>query len=87
MQVTSSTTAGSPGNAASSISGPSNTLTADMNTFLKLFVTELQNQDPTANTDPNAYINQLVGINSLEQLISINQDLAPLSTGGTGTSG
>lgn len=43
--------------------------------FLTLLVTELKNQDPTSNTDPNEYINQLVGINSLEQLISINETL------------
>ena len=35
----------------------------------------MQNQDPTADTDPNEYINQLVQVNSLEQLISINQTL------------
>jgi hypothetical protein len=45
------------------------------NDFLTLLVTEMQNQDPTAQTDPNEYINQLVQINSLEQLISINQNL------------
>jgi flagellar basal-body rod modification protein FlgD len=38
-------------------------------------VTEMKNQDPTADTDPNEYINQLVNVNSLEQLISINQTL------------
>jgi flagellar basal-body rod modification protein FlgD len=38
-------------------------------------VTEMQNQDPTADTDPNEYINQLVNVNSLEQLISINETL------------
>ena len=43
--------------------------------FLTLLVTEMQNQDPTAQTDPNEYINQLVGVNSLEQLIGINQTL------------
>jgi flagellar basal-body rod modification protein FlgD len=40
-----------------------------------LLVTEMQNQDPTADTDPNEYINQLVQVNSLEQLIDINQTL------------
>jgi flagellar basal-body rod modification protein FlgD len=45
------------------------------NDFLTLLVTEMKNQDPTANTDPNEYINQLVQVNSLEQLISINQTL------------
>ncbi len=45
--------------------------------FLTLLVTELKNQDPTQPTDPNAYIQQLVGVNSLQQLISINKDLTP----------
>jgi flagellar basal-body rod modification protein FlgD len=45
--------------------------------FLTLLVTEMQNQDPTAPTDPNAYIQQLVEVNSLQQLIAINSDLAP----------
>jgi flagellar basal-body rod modification protein FlgD len=45
------------------------------NDFLTLLVTEMKNQDPTANTDPNEYINQLVNVNSLEQLIDINQNL------------
>jgi flagellar basal-body rod modification protein FlgD len=36
----------------------------------------MQNQDPTADTDPNEYINQLVNVNSLEQLIDINQNLS-----------
>jgi len=47
--------------------------------FLTLLVSELKNQDPTQPTDPNAYIQQLVGVNSLQQLISINQELAPLT--------
>jgi flagellar basal-body rod modification protein FlgD len=48
----------------------------------------MKNQDPTQPTDPNAYIQQLVGVNSLQQLIQINQGLssieqAPASTGTT----
>jgi flagellar basal-body rod modification protein FlgD len=53
--------------------------------FLTLLVTEMQNQDPTAQTDPNEYINQLVGINSLEQLISMNQSLAAVLGAATTT--
>lgn len=55
--------------------------------FLTLLVSELKNQDPTQPTDPNAYIQQLVGVNSLQQLISINQDLTPTtsSTSATGS--
>jgi flagellar basal-body rod modification protein FlgD len=36
----------------------------------------MKNQDPTAATDPNQYVNQLVSVNSLEQLIEINQTLS-----------
>ena len=50
--------------------------TISANDFLTLLVTEMKNQDPTANTDPNEYINQLVQVNSLEQLIQINQNLS-----------
>jgi flagellar basal-body rod modification protein FlgD len=51
-----------------------NSATITANDFLTLLVTELKNQDPTANTDPNAYVNQLVQVNSLQQLIQINQN-------------
>ena len=66
----------------------SNPSTISANDFLTLLVTELQNQDPTATTDPNEYINQLVEVNSLEQLIDINQTLTT-ATGSTtnGSSG
>jgi flagellar basal-body rod modification protein FlgD len=49
----------------------------------------MKNQDPTASTDPNEYINQLVSVNSLEQLIQINQTLGgmtPPSASATGQS-
>jgi flagellar basal-body rod modification protein FlgD len=59
-------------------STPPGTITSS--DFMTLLVTELKNQDPTQPTDPNAYIQQLVGVNSLQQLISINQDLTPVAT-------
>jgi flagellar basal-body rod modification protein FlgD len=55
------------------------------NDFLTLLVTEMKNQDPTQPTDPNAYIQQLVGVNSLQQLIAINQELTPATTPTTTT--
>lgn len=58
--------------------------TISANDFLTLLVTEMKNQDPTADTDPNEYINQLVQVNSLEQLISINQNLST-ALGDSGT--
>jgi len=56
------------------------------NDFLTLLVSELKNQDPTQPTDPNAYIQQLVGVNSLQQLIQINQGLSAIEPAGTNTS-
>lgn len=62
----------------------SDSATISANDFLTLLVTEMQNQDPTAATDPNEYINQLVNVNSLQQLISINQTLST-SLGASGS--
>jgi len=59
--------------------------TISANDFLELLVTEMKNQDPTADTDPNEYIDQLVQVNSLEQLIQINQDLGGVSTASSAT--
>ena len=67
----------------SSDSSSSDSATISANDFLTLLVTEMQNQDPTADTDPNEYINQLVNVNSLEQLIDINQTLSTAT--GTGS--
>ena len=81
-----SATAGTSGTSSSSdTSGSSATVSA--NDFLTLLVTEMKNQDPTANTDPNEYINQLVNVNSLEQLIDINQTLTADSTSSSSGSG
>ena len=65
---------------SSTASSASSSATISANDFLTLLVTEMQNQDPTADTDPNEYIDQLVQVNSLEQLIHINQTLATALT-------
>jgi flagellar basal-body rod modification protein FlgD len=81
-------TAASPaatGSTSSSSSSGSSSSSISANDFLTLLVTEMQNQDPTANTDPNEYINQLVQVNSLEQLIDINRNLTT-DLGNTGSS-
>jgi flagellar basal-body rod modification protein FlgD len=56
------------------------------NDFLTLLVSELKNQDPTQPTDPNQYITQLAQVNSLQQLISINQGIGTLDSALSGTS-
>lgn len=54
------------------------TITA--NDFLTLLVAEMKNQDPTQPTDPNTYITQMVDVNSLQQLVSINSGISSLDT-------
>jgi flagellar basal-body rod modification protein FlgD len=81
------------GSTSSSTADSSSTITAD--DFLTLLVAEMKNQDPTQPTDPNEYISQMVDVNSLQQLIGINQGITSLdgaagvggSTPASGTSG
>jgi flagellar basal-body rod modification protein FlgD len=75
---------------SSASSSSSSAATISSNDFLTLLVTELQNQDPTSNADPNEYVNQLVAVNSLEQLVNINSTLSTdlgSSSSASGTSG
>jgi flagellar basal-body rod modification protein FlgD len=51
---------------------------ADRDTFLKLLVAQLKNQDPLAPQDGAAFVAQLAQFSSLDQLIGINQQLGDL---------
>lgn len=53
-------------------------LGGDLNTFLTLLTTQLQNQDPTSPLDTNQMTNQLVQFASVEQQIAMNQNLGSL---------
>lgn len=44
-------------------------------TFLQLLTQELQNQDPTAPVDSTQMVGQMISLNQLDQLASINQTL------------
>jgi flagellar basal-body rod modification protein FlgD len=48
--------------------------------FLKLLVAQLQNQDPLSPAKNEAFVAQLATFSSLEQLISINQNIQKLVT-------
>jgi len=72
---------------SSSSTSSSSAATISSNDFLTLLVTELKNQDPTSNADPNEYVNQLVSVNSLEQLVNINQTLTTDASSGTNATG
>lgn len=53
--------------------------------FMKLLITQLQNQDPLSPMDPSSFVSQLVQVNSLDQVSQINQLLQ--STLGTASKG
>lgn len=55
--------------------------------FMQLLITQLQNQDPLSPTDPSTFVNQLVGVNSLDQLTQINQLLQSTLGNSTATQG
>jgi flagellar basal-body rod modification protein FlgD len=84
--VASGAAAGAATGASSTASGTGDSSDITSSDFLTLLVAEMQNQDPTQPTDPNTYIQQLVGVNSLQQLISINSELAT-ATGSSASSG
>src|SRR5580700_8035009 len=71
----------SPSSTSSSSSSSALADTTTGQTFLNLLVKELQNQDPTAPMDSTAMVGQMISLNQLDQLISINQTV----TGSTGT--
>ncbi len=49
-------------------------------TFLKLLVAQLKNQDPTNPTDSTQFVGQLTQYSELEQLIGINGGVQKLGT-------
>lgn len=52
-------------------------------TFLQLLTQELQNQDPTAPMDSTQMVGQMISLNQLEQLTSINQTLTTSTASST----
>lgn len=56
----------------------SSTNQLDPNTFITLLTAQLKAQDPLNPMDPAQMVDQLTGINSLQQLIQIQSDLQQL---------
>lgn len=71
-------TGGTPApTAAADSSSRANSLGSDA--FLKLLVTQLQNQDPTSPQSNTEFIAQLATFSSLEQLTSINKAVTSMA--------
>jgi flagellar basal-body rod modification protein FlgD len=66
---TSSSGAGSNANANAAAAPNGASVTSDM--FTKLLVAQIQNQDPTAPTDPSTFVNQLATLSQTESLQSM----------------
>jgi flagellar basal-body rod modification protein FlgD len=54
--------------------------TLDQDAFLKLLITEMQNQDPLSPMDNTEYVAQLAQFSSLEQMQQMNSALDSMST-------
>lgn len=68
-QTTNSTTTGSSSTSDSSLLG------SNLNTFLTLLTTQLQNQDPLDPLDTNQFTQQLVEFASVEQQVNMNTNM------------
>jgi len=69
--------ASSPSNAAASSQGLEQT--ANKETFLKLLVAQIKNQDPLNPTDSTQFLTQLAQFSQLEQLINIRGSIDDLA--------
>ncbi len=65
---------------AATASSAAQTATLDYNSFLKLLIAQLKNQDPTNPMDSTDYIAQLATFPSVEQAIQMNARLDAILT-------
>src|SRR6476659_8420925 len=77
MNVTSATDSTSKSSSTSSTTTtPSNSV--DYNTFLRLLIAEMKNQDPTNPMDTSQYMSQFAQLSSVEQAMQTNNKLDAL---------
>jgi flagellar basal-body rod modification protein FlgD len=80
VSAVASTTSTSGTSSTSSTSSTSDSAAASLNydSFLKLFMAELQNQDPTSPMDTTTQMSQLASFSQVEQQIKMNTNLTSL---------
>lgn len=66
---------GAPSSSASPQPGQTADPLVNEQTFLKLLVSQLENQDPESPQDPTQFVTQLAQFTQLEQSIGMKQDL------------
>lgn len=76
--TSSGSVSGSSGLGSSNSTTAMNSLAGNLQDFLKLLMTQLQNQDPTSPMDTNQFTGQLVQYASVEQQINANSSLTTL---------
>jgi flagellar basal-body rod modification protein FlgD len=77
--MTAITSATSPATTTTTTSSSSGTLALGTTDFLKLLMTQLQNQDPLNPQDPTAFTSQLATYSGLEQQINMNTTMSTMS--------
>jgi flagellar basal-body rod modification protein FlgD len=79
-QQTNAATASSAASSTASQTGTNalNSLSSNFGDFLKLLMTQLQNQDPSSPLDTNQFTSELVQFSSVEQQINTNTSLTQL---------
>jgi flagellar basal-body rod modification protein FlgD len=79
MNVTSATdTTSTSSSSSTSSTSTSSSNTVDSNTFLKLLIAEMKNQDPTNPMDTSQYMSQFAQLSSVEQATLTNSKLDSL---------
>lgn len=66
--------------AATTTTTTSTSISDDKEAFLKILLTQLENQNPLSPVDTTEFTSQLVSYSSLEQLITMNEKLDSLIT-------
>ena len=64
----------------SSTSDDASAASVDYDSFLKLLIAQMKNQDPTKPMDPAQFMSQLASFSNVEQGIKMNQKLDSLMT-------
>lgn len=84
--LSSSTAAAASTTASTAATTTTSSVSTDKEAFLKILLTQLENQNPLDPMDTTEFTNQLVSYSSLEQLMTMNEKLDTMVSSINGTS-